>query len=115
MSRHIRSIVVFALSAFVLWVARVSNVMAATPTEVVVFLCHVDTSTITYYDRSSSAPSQSSGASCAQELEDLTNAGLTNVNVSTQTWSATSGAPGGLTGTYNLYVLTNGTLTSGNI
>lgn len=115
MSRHIRSTVVFALSAFVLWVARVSNVMAATPTEVVVFLCHVDTSTITYYDRSSGAPAQSSGASCAQELKDLTNAGLTNVNVSTQTWSSTSGAPGGLTGTYNLYVLTNGTLTSGNI
>ena len=30
MSRHIRFTVAFALSAVVLWVARVSNVMAAT-------------------------------------------------------------------------------------
>ena len=121
MSRNTRSVVVFTLSALIVCLSRVADVSAAPPTEVVMLVCaDYGTSTIVYYDASPSAPAQTAGASCATQLASLQSAGFTNVNVTVQTYVASSageviGAPGGVNGTYTTYVLANGSLSSGNL
>jgi hypothetical protein len=108
------------ISTFVAWVACVENAMAANPTEVVIFSCMEKNPatgyTVLTYDASPSAPAKPS-TDCAAALEALLNAGLTNVNVSVQTYTGSvgAGAPNGTDGTYITYVLANGTLTSGNL
>ena len=118
MKRNLLSVAVFLLSALILWVARVPNAMATNPTEVVTFVCQdFGSYTVVSYNHSSGAPVQTSGASCAQQLENLLNAGLTNVNGTVQTYfgSNVTGAPNGIAGSYITYVLANGTLTSGSL
>ncbi len=94
--------------------------MAANPTEVVIFSCmETDPATgytVLTYDASPGAPAKPS-TDCAAALEALLADGLTNVNVSIQTYSAGNGAgaPSGTDGTYITYVLSNGTLTSGGL
>ena len=109
-----------------IWVAGVlistlvvGNVMAANPTEVVIFSCmEKDPATgytVLTYDASPSTPAKPS-TDCAAALETLLADGLTNVNVSVQTYTnGGAGAPSGTDGTYITYVLANGTLTSGNL
>jgi hypothetical protein len=104
MKRHFVSVALFSLSAIVLCLARVTDAMATAPTEVVAFVCaDYAPFTVQYYDHSSGAPAQPSG-SCSAVLEYLLNAGLTNVNVSVQTYASSSGemlgAPGGVNGSY---------------
>jgi hypothetical protein len=107
------------ISTLVVWAACVENVMATNPTELVVFSC-VETNpatgyTVVSYDASPSAPAKPS-TDCAAALAALLSAGLTNVNVSVQTYLGSgAGAPNGTDGTYITYVLTNGTLTSGGL
>src|SRR6202521_2855119 len=105
----------FLSCTLVLWVGRVANVMAATSPEQVIFQCQdFGSSSVVFYDHSSSAPTQTSGAPCAAQLASLLSAGFASVNQSVQTWSAVQGAPGGVTGTYSTYVATNPTGSSGN-
>jgi hypothetical protein len=119
MKRSFLSIAGFFLSALVLCAARVANVMAANPTEVVVVSCEENNPGSGYsvinYDNSSGSPAQSS-TDCATEVEALLNSGLTNVNLSVQTYSTEGGygAPGEVNGTYITYVLTNGTASGTN-
>jgi len=114
MKRNFLSLAVFSLSALALWVAGVPNAMAANPSEVVIFQCGTNTSTVYNYE-SYGGPGQTSGASCAEQLEILLNDGLTNVNVSVQAWSSDVGPPDSLVGTYITFVLSNGTLASGGL
>jgi len=114
MKRNALSIAVFSLSTLAIWVARVPNAAAANPNEVVIFQCGTNTSTVYNYE-TYGGPGQTSGANCAEQLEILLNDGLTNVNVSVQTWSSDSGPPDSLVGTYITFVLSNGTLTSGGL
>ena len=99
--------------------AITSIAVAANPTEVVIFSC-METNpatgyTVLSYDASPSAPAKPS-TDCAAALETLLGDGLTNVNVSVQTYTnGGAGAPNGTDGTYITYVLANGTLTSGNL
>jgi len=108
------------ISTLVVWGARVENAMAANPTELVVFSCmEKDPATgytVLTYDNSPSAPAKPS-TDCAATLEALLADGLTNVNISVQTYTSStgSGAPNGTDGTYITYVLSNGTLTSGGL
>ena len=108
------------ISALVVWQACVGNAMAANPTELVVFSCIEKNPatgyTVVAYNASPSAPAKSS-TDCAAQLEALLSAGFTNVNVSVQTYTSStgSGAPNGLDGTYITYMVTNGTLTSGSL
>jgi hypothetical protein len=108
------------ISTLVAWAACVENVMAANPTELVVFSCVEKNPatgyTVLTYDASPSAPAQPS-TDCAAALAALLSAGLTNVNVSVQTYTGSvgAGAPNGTDGTYITYVLTNGTLASGGL
>jgi hypothetical protein len=119
MKRTFLSIGVFVLSTFAVWAGSVASVMAANPSEVVIFSCVENIPpggySVINYD---GTPAKSS-SDCATELEALLNAGLTNVNVTVQTYiytdTTTGGAPGGVAGTYITYVLTNGTLSSGNL
>jgi hypothetical protein len=107
------------MSALVVWGTAVESVMAANPTEVVIFSC-METNpatgyTVLTYDKNPAAPAKPS-TDCAATLEALLNDGLTNVNVSVQTYTnGGAGAPSGTDGTYITYVLANGTLTSGNL
>jgi hypothetical protein len=108
------------MAMLVAWGAGVGNVMAANPTELVVFSC-METSpatsyTVLTYDASPSAPAKPS-TDCATTLATLLSDGFTNVNVSVQTYTGTvgAGAPSGTDGTYITYVLTNGTLSSGSL
>lgn len=92
------------------------------PTEAVLFSCLENNPASGYsvinYDRSPTAPAQSSSTDCATQLDALLNAGLTNQNLSIQTYTyspgTTEGAPGGVEGTYITYFVTNGTV-SGNL
>lgn len=119
MKRNFRSIAIFTLSALALWAVRVPSAMATNPTEVVIFVCQdFSPFNVVYYNHSASAPGQTSGAACSDQLEDLLTVGLTNVNVSVQNdvgMSSTSGIPNGTEGAYITYVLANGTLTSGGL
>jgi hypothetical protein len=107
------------ISTLVVWEAGIEKVMAANPTEVVIFSC-VETNpatgyTVLTYDASPSAPAKPS-TDCATTLETLLSDGLTNANETVQTYTnGGAGAPNGTDGTYITYVLTNGTLTSGNL
>ena len=108
------------ISTLVVWGAHVGNAMAADPTELVIFSC-METNpatgyTVLTYDASPSAPTKPS-TDCATTLAALLADGLTNVNISIQTYTGNvgAGAPSGTDGTYITYVLTNGTLTSGGL
>jgi hypothetical protein len=79
-----------------------------------VFLSSPRARLIVLLDNSPGAPGKPS-TDCAATVEALLADGLINVNISVQTWSATSGAPQGITGTYITYVMANGTLTGGNL
>jgi hypothetical protein len=117
MKRHGLMVAVFVLSAAGLWVAPIPNVMAST-VEAVTFSCLENNPGSGYsvinYNHNPGAPAQSS-SDCATELEALLNAGLTNVNVTVQTYiytdTTTGGAPGGVAGTYITYKVT-GTFSS---
>lgn len=120
MKRNVLSVALFLLSVFALCMFRVPNVLAAAPTGVVILMCgDYGTWPVVFYDHSSDAPAQTSGASCPAELATLLSAGFININVTAQTYASISGqvvgAPGGVNGSYSTYVLTNGTLTSGNL
>jgi hypothetical protein len=116
MKRAIFSIGTFLSFTAVLWSAHVPSALAANPNEVVVFSCSEGSSgyTVNDYNNSPGAPVKPS-TDCATTVEALLTDGLLNVNISVQTWSATSGAPQGITGTYITYVMANGTLTGGNL
>lgn len=113
-------VVGISISTLILWESSVENVMAANPTELVVFSCmETDPATgytVLTYDPSPSAPAKPS-TDCAATLAALLSDGLTNVNVSVQTYTGSSGAgaPNGTDGTYITFTLTNGTLTSGGL
>lgn len=106
------------MSALLVWAVCVGSAMAANPTQVVVFSCKLASASSTYivyaYNASAYAPAKSS-TDCAAQLYTLLNNGLTNVNVSIQTYTNGSGAPGNVDGTYITYVLTDGILASGNL
>lgn len=117
MKPKILSVAAFVLSALVLWVVRVPKVMASNPSEVVTFVCQdYGSYDVESYNRSSSAPAQTSGATCSDQFEDLLNDGLINVSISQQTYfgSNVTGAPGGVAGTYITFVMANGTLAAGS-
>jgi hypothetical protein len=105
-------------STLVVWGACIGNVMAASPTAFVIFSCVLTNPatgyTVLTYDASPSAPAKPS-TDCATTLATLLADGLTNVNISVQTYTTEfgDGAPNGTDGTYITYVMTNGTLTSG--
>lgn len=120
MRRNNRSVVFLVLAALVLGMAPLTNAIASPPTAVVIVMCgDYGTWPVVFYDHSSSAPAQTSGASCPAQLASLLSAGFTNVNITAQTYASQSGqvvgAPGGVNGTYTTYVLTNGTLSAGNL
>lgn len=104
------------MSAVLVWVGCCGSAMAANPTQVVIFSCKLGSSSYTVYayNASTYAPAKSS-TDCAAQLYTLLNNGLTNVNVSIQTYTNGSGAPGNVDGTYITYVLTDGILASGNL
>jgi hypothetical protein len=106
------------ISTLIVWGAHVGKAIAANPTEVVILSCKETNPatgyTVLSYDSSPSAPAQPS-TDCSAALIALLADGLTNVNVSVQTYQSVYGAPSGIDGTYITYVLANGTLTSGNL
>ena len=120
MMRKYSRIVGLLISAFVVWGACINNAAATNPTQLVVFSCKESNPatgyTVQTYNNSPSAPAKPS-TDCAATLAALLSDGLTNVNISIQTYTGSSGAgaPNGTDGTYITYVLTNGTLTSGSL
>lgn len=107
------------ISTSLVWIACLEGALAANPNEVVILSCMEENPATSYtvltYDASPSAPAKPS-TNCGAALEALLNDGLTNVNVSIQTYTnGGAGAPSGTDGTYITYVLANGALTSGNL
>jgi hypothetical protein len=118
MKRNLLSFGGVLTSTLSMWGAHVGNAIAANPNEVVIFSC-METNpatgyTVLSYDSSPSAPAKPS-TDCSAALLALLADGLTNVNVSVQTYQSVYGAPSGIDGTYITYVLANGTLTSGSL
>ena len=100
------------ISTLVVWGVHVENAIAASPTQVVIFSC-METNpatgyTVLTYNASPSAPAKPS-TDCATTLAALQADGLTKVNISVQTYTASAGAgaPSGIDGTYITYVLAN--------
>ncbi len=108
MKCNLLSVAGILTSALVVWGACVENVMAASPS--VTFSCMQTNPatgyTVLAYNASPSAPTKPS-TDCATTLATLLADGLTNVNISVQTYLTEYGygSPNGADGTYITYVL----------